>query len=259
MLTPLRPQQRPVLITSAPRRGPPWRGLALALAWGQATAAPAAPAASDPPQRAASTPAAKQAPRVQPELLLLDLKINSTALPDVILVELWPDGTLLLPKEAWAEARLAPLQALRALGDGTPAFALNAMAGATWVINRQRLSLEINVPAAAFVGSTRALQDTRPEPPPRPAPGLLLNYDVSLARSAAGGPLAGGALLEAVVFSRFGHLVNSALLRGDGTGRTATRLDTFWRFDQPHRLETLVLGDTVGVAGGWSRPDFFTA
>ncbi|NQW81161.1 MAG: fimbrial biogenesis outer membrane usher protein [Polaromonas sp.] len=190
----------------------------------------------------------------QPELLLLDVTVNRQTLADVIFVEQWPDGALLLPAEAWAEARLAPLEKVRALSDGAPAFAINAVAGATWTINRQRLSLEISAPAGAFLGSTLALKDARPTPPPRPAPGVLLNYDLSLAHSRTGGPLTSGALLEAVAFGRFGSLVNSALVRDDGTRRSATRLDTFWRFDLPHRLETLVVGDTVGVGGGWSRP-----
>ena len=190
----------------------------------------------------------------QPELLLLDVTVNRQPLADVIFVEQWADGALLLPAEAWAEARLAPLAQVRALSDGTPAFALDAVAGVTWTIDRQRLSLEISVPAGAFVGSTLALQDARPPAPPRPAPGIMLNYDLSLAHSRTGGPLNSGATLEAVAFSRFGSLVTSVLVRDDGVRRSSQRLDTFWRFDSPQRLETLVLGDTVGVGGGWSRP-----
>lgn len=190
----------------------------------------------------------------QPELLLLDVTVNRQPLADVVLVEQWPDGALLLPVSAWTEARLAPLAQQRVLSVGTPAFALDAVAGVTWTINRQRLSLVISAPASAFLGSTLALQPARPVSPARPAPGLLLNYDLSVARSAAGSPLSSGATLEAVAFSRFGSLVTSALVRDDGVRRSATRLDTFWRFDLPHRLETLVVGDTVGVGGGWSRP-----
>lgn len=236
----------------------PWRLLALLwlgalpLAWGETTIAGST--ATNLPRRAASATTPERLSAVQPEMLLLDVKVNSVALADVTLVEQWPDGALLLPAEAWAEARLAPLAQTRALSDGTPAFALNAVAGATWTINRQRLTLEISAPAGAFVGSMLAIQNARPTPPPRPAPGILLNYDLSVAHSGTGGQVTSGALLEAVAFSPFGNLVNSMLVRDDGTGRSATRLDTFWRFDQPHRLETLVVGDAVGVGGGWSRP-----
>ncbi|WP_157040182.1 fimbria/pilus outer membrane usher protein [Polaromonas naphthalenivorans] len=246
-----------------------WLG-ALPLAWGETTAA--APAAMDTPLSAESAPAPRLPPvtrRVapgqgkknaqkpqapQPEVLLLDVRINSQPLADVVRVEQWPDGALLLPAEAWAEARLSPLAQARALSDGTPAYALNTVPGTTYRINRQSLSLEINAPASAFVGSTLALQGAQTEPPPRPQPGVLLNYDLSVAHGGSGGPLTSGALLEAVVFSRFGNLVSSALVLDDGLRRHATRLDTFWRYDLPQRMETLVVGDAVGVGGGWSRP-----
>ena len=246
-----------------------WLG-ALPLAWGASTAAD--PATRDTPPSAESAPAhlppsvtrraapgqgkknAQKPQAPQPEVLLLDVRINSQPLADVVRVEQWSDGALLLPADAWAEARLAPLAQGRALSDGTPAYALEAIPGATYRINRQSLSLEINAPASAFVGSTLALQGVQAEPPPRPQPGVLLNYDLSVARDSAGEPFTSGALLEAVAFSRFGNLVSSALVRDDGKTRSATRLDTFWRYDLPHRLETLVVGDTVGVGGGWSRP-----
>lgn len=80
----------------------------------------------------------------------------------------------------------------------------------------------------------------------------MLNYDVSTSR--ASGRYSSGATLEAVAFNGFGNIVTSALVSDNGTERTATRLDSYWRYDLPHRMETLVVGDTVGVGGGWSRP-----
>jgi outer membrane usher protein len=211
----------------------------------------AVPAAAAGPS-APSTPAAPQV--LRPEWLLVDVRINSQALADVARVEQWPDGTLLLSTETWTEARLAPLAQSRFFTDGTPAYALDALPGASYRINRQSLSLEISVPASALVGSTRTLQSAWPAPPPRPQFGGLLNYDMSVMRSGAGGSLSGGALLEAVGFGRWGHLVHSVLVRSDAGGRSTRRLNTSWRYDLPQRLETLVVGDTVGVGGGWSRP-----
>ena len=84
----------------------------------------------------------------------------------------------------------------------------------------------------------------------------MLNYDISA--SYAGGSAMGGATLEAIGFSGFGNLIASALVShraGNGAGSAGVeRLDTYWRYDLPHRMETLVVGDTVGVGGGWSRP-----
>jgi outer membrane usher protein len=221
-----------------------------------AAALPAAQRPSSSPQRVATGLGKKNASKPdasQPEVLLLDVTVNRQRLAEVVRVEQWPGGALLLPVEAWTEARLAPLPQRSALRDGTPAYALEAVPGATYRLDRLGLALEISAPAEAFVGSALTLQDAQTLAPPRPQPGFLFNYDLSVAHG-TGVSLAGGALLEAVAFGRFGHLVSSALARDDGRRRSFTRLDTFWRYDLPHRLETLVLGDTVGVGGGWSQP-----
>ena len=190
----------------------------------------------------------------QAEVLLLDVILNGQRQPEVARAEQWPDGTLLLAATTWADARLAPLAQVRTLSDGSAGYALSAVTGATYRINRQNLSLEINAPATAFVGSTLGLQGRPDTAPLRPPFGALLNYDVSVQRDAGGGPLTGGATLEAVAFTGVGNFVSSVLVRDDGKTRAVDRLDTFWRYDMPERLETVVVGDTVGTGGGWSRP-----
>lgn len=190
----------------------------------------------------------------QPEVLLLDVVVNGQRQPEMARAEQWPDGALLLAATTWTDARLAPLAQGRTLSDGSAGYALDAIPGATYRVNRQNLSLEINAPATAFVGSTLGLQGEATAAPSRPHPGVLLNYDISVLRGAAGGPVTSGATLEAVAFSGVGNFVNSALVRNDGTVHTFERLDTFWRYDMPARLETLVVGDTIGTGGGWSRP-----
>lgn len=187
-----------------------------------------------------------------PEVLLVDVFVNGQRLKDVVRAEQLPGGPLLLPAEAWTEARLTPLAQVAALSDGTPAYALDTVPGATYRINRQNLVLEINAPATAFVGSTLGLQDSLAAPPPRPQPGVMLNYDVSLSHS--DGSSSSGATLEAVAFNDFGTVVTSALVSDTGSNYSATRLDTYWRYDLPHRMESLAVGDAVGVGGGWSRP-----
>ena len=190
----------------------------------------------------------------QPEVLLLDVVVNGQRQPEMARAEQWPDGALLLAATTWTDARLAPLAQGRTLSDGSAGYALDAVPGATYRINRQNLSLEINAPATAFVGSTLGLQGEAAAAPSRQHPGVLLNYDISVLRGATGGPITSGATLEAVAFSGIGNFVNSALVRNDGTVHTFERLDTFWRYDMPTRLETLVVGDTIGTGGGWSRP-----
>ncbi|MDB5890497.1 MAG: fimbrial biosis outer rane usher protein [Polaromonas sp.] len=219
----------------------------------QDTIAPALP----PPDRPAITSKGNRrgAAKDQPEILLLDVSVNQQRLSGVVRAEQMPGGPLLIPVEAWLEARLNPPPGeARKLSDGAPAYAVETVAGATYRIDRQNLSMEINAPASAFVGSSPAVQGAPAAAPPRPEPGVLLNYDVSMVRSGQGAAQASGALLEAVAFGPYGNFVSSALVRDDGSQRSAERLNSFWRYDIPERLESVVIGDTVGVGGGWSRP-----
>jgi hypothetical protein len=195
----------------------------------------------------------------QPEELLLDIIVNGERRAaseraasgerqaGVARAEQWPDGALLLAGDAWTEARLAVPAQGRTLSDGSAAFALQSVPGATYKVNRQNLSLEINAPATAFVGSTLGLQGALALPPPRPEPGVMLNYDVSVEHRATTGRLTSGATLEAVAFSPWGNVVASALVRDDGSARTVGRLDTFWRYDMPHRMETLPVMPAAGA------------
>jgi outer membrane usher protein len=185
--------------------------------------------------------------------LLLDVSVNGRALADVARVEFRPDGTVLLPVETWTAARLTPLAQASALSDGTPAYAINAVAGATCSLDRQALRLHVTVPPAALAASTVASAAAPIPPPPRPPPGVVLNYDLATSYAGGGSPVSSGAVVEATVFGAAGNFVASALVHA-GQERRIERLDTYWRYDMPGRMQSLVLGDTVGVGGAWSRP-----
>jgi outer membrane usher protein len=222
-------------------------------------AALAAPPVTPPPgsARPAQAPPEGEGRSGEPEMLLVDVVVNGRALADVVQVEQWPNGRLLLPAEAWTEARLAPLARTVQMRDGTPAYALDDIAGATCAVDRGSLRLTVTVPPAAMVALALAPEAAALAPPHRPRPGIFLNYDLALSRAGGGLPASRGLVLEAIGFSPAGTLVTSGVVRDDGTTRTAERLDTFWRFDMPGRMQSLVIGDAVGAGGGWSRPARF--
>ena len=186
------------------------------------------------------------------ELLLVDVVVNGLLLDEVVRIEQQPSGPLLLPLDAWRAARLQPLARAGTQRDGTPAYALDAVPGSTWQIDRQRLRLVISAPASAFVGGSYAPPAQVEPAPSRPQPGLMLHYDLTASHSGAG--TTSGATWELVAFSGWGNLVTSALLNDLGQPRKAIRLDSYWRYDRPDRLQTLVVGDTVGTGGSWSQP-----
>ena len=186
------------------------------------------------------------------EVLWVEVLINGQRLKDLVPLERLPGGAMLMPADVWTEARLAPLATASSFADGTPAFSLDAVPGLTYEVNRQRMVLAVHAPATAFIGSLLNVPGSRAAAPARPQPGVMLDYDVSASQGY--GSSSRGATLEMTAFGHLGSFVGSALLARSGQVSSATRLDTYWRHDIPERMQTLVVGDAVGVGGGWSRP-----
>jgi outer membrane usher protein len=187
------------------------------------------------------------------ELLFLDVRVNDHPLAGIIRAERTADGRLVLPHEAWSEARLTPAGEVVQMGDGRGGYALEASTGVVYKLNRSKATLDITAPATAFEPTALSLAQFRP-PPTGPAPlGAYLTYDLSADR-AEGSPTTYGALLEAVGFGAYGALVADMAVRRDGEAQSLIRTDTYWRTDLPGSMDTLVIGDTVSSAGAWSRP-----
>jgi outer membrane usher protein len=211
--------------------------------------APMAAASSVPP---AAAPNRRQ--RSRGEDLLLDLSVNGLRQPNVARAEQTAEGEVLVASDSWVEARLLPPGPARELHDGTPAYPLDAVPGLTYRVDRSALSLVVEAPAQAFATASIGPSSATGQAPPRPDPGVVVNYDLSLAKASRSTAPTGGAAIEAVGFGPAGTVVGSAVARDTGTERTVARLETYWRYDMPDRMETLVIGDAVGVGGAWSRP-----
>ncbi len=191
-----------------------------------------------------------------PQTLLLEVTINTQKLADVIRVEKFADGRLVLPIEAWSEARLRPVGEKLALPDGNQGYALDAVPGLQYKLDSGRLALDITAPAETFEANT--LDDGRggEAPPNKAPPGFYFNYNLTGTRS-GDSSLSYGAFLEGVAFNGWGSLVTNGLMRGDDNQRQLIRTDTYWQKDLPGPMETLVMGDTIGSGGAWSRPARF--
>jgi len=197
--------------------------------------------------------AAKKGIAVAAETLLVETRINDQPLTGIIVAERLGDGRLVVPADAWVEARLRPAGEPVILPDGRRGYALESVSGLVYRLDRARLTLDITAPAAAFASTALTLDSRQASPPPTPPSGMYVNYDVFATRS-QGNASGYGALVEGVVFTGRGSLVASAALRGDDRTRSVIRADTFWRRDWPDRMESLVIGDTIGSSGAWSRP-----
>jgi outer membrane usher protein len=191
--------------------------------------------------------------RSNAETLIVELAVNGIAVPGFVRVERLADGSLAVPIDAWKAMRLITVGEPLALPDGQRGYTLESVKDLTYQLDRARLTLTLTAPAAAFDSSAYSLESERALPPNAASPGAYLNYSIA-ATQPQGGSMSYGGLLEAVFFNRWGSLVSGAVVRGDGHANTGTRTDTYWRTDWPASMKSLILGDTVGSDGGWSRP-----
>jgi outer membrane usher protein len=188
-----------------------------------------------------------------PQTLLLEVTINTLKLEAIIRAEILADGRLALPVEAWSASRLRPAGEKLALPDGYEGYALDAVPGLQYQLDSGGLTLDITVPAEAFAASTFGDGRGGEAPPNQAPPGFYFNYNLSGTR-AADSSLSYGAFLEGVAFNSWGSLVTNGVMRGDDNQRELIRTDTYFQKDLPGSMETLVLGDTIGSGGAWSRP-----
>lgn len=224
--------------------------------------APAVPVPVQPtnPGRASApssdnlNPSAGPASAAGAEILLLELQVNGVALPGIARVELWTDGRLLLPVDSWTESRLIPptIDSL-ALSDNQRGYAIQDVPGISYELNRGLLTLTLVAPANAFQAATVALGAGRMTPPQPSTPGIYLNYDASVSR-VQGHTNTYGVFVESVAFNGPDSFVSGAVVTNDGLVRKSFRTETYWRRDLPGTMEALVLGDTTGSGGAWSRP-----
>jgi outer membrane usher protein FimD/PapC len=124
---------------------------------------------------------------------------------------------------------------------------------------RFRFHLSVAAVAGALCGAAHAggepLSLAGPDQPRaaavRPAPGVEIQYELLNSTTAPSGP----GRLEGSVSGAHGELRTSVMVDpGSGAGLRVERLDTAWQTQAPGLLQTVVVGDTFGSGGGWSRP-----
>jgi outer membrane usher protein len=157
-------------------------------------------------------------------------------------------------------AQLALLQAWRVRTDaarvitfqGEPYYPLDAIPGARFTIDRQALTLELEVPPEQFTPYAVAAGS---EQRPRPVAGTggFLDYDL-LAQ--AGDDLDGGlsGLVELGGFGPAGTGLSSFRLDDLTAKPGVTRLDTTLSRDVPLSRTTVRLGDSIAVGGALAPP-----
>jgi outer membrane usher protein len=138
----------------------------------------------------------------------------------------------------------------------------HSLASLRWHIDEPTQTLVIEAPPGAFAGAS--LQATRGPAAEAtvlpPGSGAFFNYELLWQRGRGGTRDSAGGFVEGHAFSAWGTVRSSALLRGGGGSAEsprALRLDTTYTHDDPARLASLRVGDSIGSGGSWGRPHRF--
>ncbi|MCA8106504.1 MULTISPECIES: fimbria/pilus outer membrane usher protein [Burkholderia] len=186
-----------------------------------------------------------------PAELLYQVDINRQGLDETALLIKAADGAFYVSADDLKRWRLRRPDVAPLAGNDTPYYPLNAIAGLTYTVDEQNLTMAISAPAQAFVGATFDETERHRASAVEPGIGGFFNYDL-LAEQAAG-QTHGSGLFELGFFNRFGVGVGTFLADEAGPTRRLTRLETTWTTDRPGHLASLRIGDAISRAGMWGR------
>ena len=185
--------------------------------------------------------------------LILTVRLNGAVVSDgALFAENPADGSLyvqLAAIQAW-RLRLDPLRIITLHGE--PYYPLAAVPDIQVKLNRDDLSLQLDVPADEFA-PTRVVPDRAPATPaPRAGRGAFLDYDVVTEAGDGIDPQLGG-LVELGAFAELGTMLSSFKLGELGGGSGVVRLETTLARDLPERHASLRLGDSLSNGGAFAR------
>lgn len=125
--------------------------------------------------------------------------------------------------------------------------------GLQYRINPRQLRLDLEVSPSHF-GRLQMRGHERERPQLKQAtPGMFLNYDLNAMEHED--DVSASGLFELGLFNRWGSGSSRVLARKESEfyDQEVIRLDTQWRKDNPDRMTTLMLGDSVSSSASWSR------
>jgi len=182
---------------------------------------------------------------------LLTVSVNGEGASDPVMVLRRADGAVYLPVEAARAWRLGVDGLPTMEADGILYVAITGVPGLTARVSDADQSLSIHADPSRLGPSVLAGagRDQRPMTPA--GWGGFVNYE--LLAEHGGGPSRLSGSLEFVAFSPMGFGTTSVLGRWSGRDRALIRLESNWTIDDPARMRSLRLGDSIsrgGIGGG---------
>ncbi|NTV94803.1 MAG: fimbrial biogenesis outer membrane usher protein [Thiobacillus sp.] len=183
------------------------------------------------------------------EPVILAVNLNGIERDEIITARYLSDGSLAVAQRDLLDWGLKLPVTGRLSLDGLAYVRLADLPEIAYSIEPDSQSLRLNVPAGLFEGHALAYGlegDTVSTPT---IPGGFLNYDLNWQRQ--DGTDQGGGLFEIGFFNTWGS--GTATTLWDATTGRWVRLDTTWTLDMPDKMQSLRLGDAIGIPGTWGR------
>lgn len=183
--------------------------------------------------------------------LWLEVRINGSTIDEPARVVRHESGALHASAASLERWRVrAPTHAPVEI-HGRAHYSLDAIDGLHYEIDARTQTLVIDAAPELFLPTVIRGRGIVAASPDRSATGGFLNYDLQYHRDDTARRLDG--IFEFGLFNRWGSGTANFLASGlDGRGRVL-RLDTAWTRDDPQRMRSLRIGDSISRGGGWVR------
>ncbi|MCP1727233.1 outer membrane usher protein [Natronospira proteinivora] len=192
------------------------------------------------------------------EDLLLTVEVNEQAHDRVVRAVLGPDGIVYLASHVVESLRLRVEGLPGRTRDGSIYHPLDAIEGLSYDLDQRQMALSIEAPASAF-SRTHLRPRERPQREAQSSPGAFFNYELFAERRYQNGEqqtesVGEGGFYELGIFGGRGVFTTSGLARSRGDEREWIRLESALQIDNPDRMTTTILGDSLGDPGSWGNP-----
>lgn len=186
-----------------------------------------------------------------PSVLLLDLLCNGESTSQIIYA-LKDESGMWVPEEVLSACRVVSKPKLTRMVQNKRYYSLEDKSILIYFYDPALLSLNVLVPSRYLPKNTinlnaPNLRKIRPQ-----MPGTYINYDISLQRDDFINQNHTAAVAETVYFNDLGVGDLQFLLQNAGYGDPLVRLNTNWTYDQPEKMATLRMGDSITGTAIWS-------
>lgn len=190
---------------------------------------------------------------IGPEPLLAQVVVNGEPVGEPVFALRDENGALYLPAEQLHAARIRTEQLPTAEIDGVAYVRLSGVSGLVAEFREDNQTIELRAEARLFHATQLSLRETAQPVMTRSATGGFVNYDL-LAQWASGEASLGGAV-EIGLFTPGGGFGTSRFIGTLSTlGFELRRLETSWTADDPGRMRSWRIGDSITRGGPGGAP-----